>query len=441
MQGEPQMRRLIMKDLIEWKNRKNRKPLILKGVRQSGKTFILNQFGRENYVDIAYFNFESEPSLSNIFSEDLDPVRIITELSINIKKPVNPQTTLVFFDEIQFCNKAITSLKYFCEQLPEYHIVCAGSLIGIAMSKPLSYPVGKVDVYTLYPMSFQEYVLANDENMLVEYINNLDFNTSLSKIFANKLISYLKIYFITGGMPEAVSNWLENRDISETERILDDILNLYLLDFAKHAPAEDFPKLSLIWKSIPEQLAKDNERFFFGHAKKGARAKDLEDAIEWLISAGMVYKVCRISKPFTPLSTYSNNSLFKLFLSDVGLLRKMSGLSPNSILKETNTYTEFKGALTENYILNELIKLTGKSPYFWKSGNTAEVDFIIQTNDMIIPLEVKSSVNVKSKSLSVYREKYQPDLSLRTSLLNLKKESNLINIPLYMFWTIKNIKQ
>ncbi len=320
------MKRLIINEFIKWKNRKDRKPLILKGVRQCGKTYILKLFGKENYEDIAYFNFEGNPALAQHFEQDLDPKRIIMELGVLNNEKINPKSTLIILDEIQFCNAAMTSLKYFYEEIPEYHIVCAGSLLGIALSKPLSFPVGKVDFLTLRPMCFLEFILSNEEEMLIEYIKKLDVNTPVSQMFLDKLTTLYKTYLVTGGMPEVISIWLESKDVSEVERIQDVILNSYELDFAKHAPAAEFPKLSLMWKSIPDQLAKENGKFVYGHVKQGARAKDLEDALQWLVSAGMVYKVNKIEKPAIPLSAYSNPSFFKVYLSDVGLLRRMSKL-------------------------------------------------------------------------------------------------------------------
>lgn len=432
------MKRLILKELIRWKNRKDRKPLILKGVRQCGKTYILKEFGRENYEDVAYFNFEGNPALAERFEQDLDPQRILVELGILARKPLKP-TTLIIFDEIQFCNKALTSLKYFYEQVPDYHIVCAGSLLGISLAKPLSFPVGKVDFLTLRPMSFYEFLLAHDEQMLLEYLEKMDHHTPVPQMFGDKLITGLKTYYVTGGMPEVVANWIENKDVSEVERIQDDILNSYELDFAKHAPAVDFPKLSLIWKSIPDQLAKENGKFIYGHVKPGARAKDLEDALQWLISAGMAYKVSKIEKPALPLSSYSNPGYFKLYMADIGLLRRMSRLPASSIFEDSTLYTEFKGALTENYVLTELVNLLEDVPYYWKSGNTAEVDFVSQFGDKIVPIEVKASTNVRARSLAVYREKYNPEISVRTSLLNLKKDNDLLNIPLYLLWAIKSL--
>ena len=427
-----------MSELKKWKVRKDRKPLILKGVRQCGKTYVLEKFGRENYEEVAYFNFEKNPVLAELFDRDLDPRRIIEELGILSRKLINPLSTLIIFDEIQFCSKALTSLKYFCEQSPQYHVACAGSLLGIALSKPLSFPVGKVDFLMLRPMSFYEFVFANDEQMLLDYIEKININTPVGQIFADKLKTLLKSYYIIGGMPEAVAKWIGTKDLSEVERIQDMILNSYELEFAKHAPAKDFPKISLIWKSIPDQLAKENGKFIYGHVKPGARAKDLEDALQWLISAGMVYKVCKVEKPAIPLSACSDRNYFKLYLSDIGLLRRMSKLPAAIVFNDSKQYAEFKGVLTENYVLCELVNLQEDIPYYWKSGNTAEIDFVVQFEEKIVPVEVKASENVKARSLRVYRQKYKPEVLVRSSMRNLKKDDDLLNIPLYMLWTIKN---
>ena len=427
-----------MSELKKWKIRKDRKPLILKGVRQCGKTYVLEKFGRENYEEVAYFNFEKNPVLAELFDRDLDPRRIIEELGILSRKLINPLSTLIIFDEIQFCSKALTSLKYFCEQSPQYHVACAGSLLGIALSKPLSFPVGKVDFLMLRPMSFYEFVFANDEQMLLDYIEKININTPVGQIFADKLKTLLRSYYIIGGMPEAVAKWIGTKDLSEVERIQDMILYSYELEFAKHAPAKDFPKISLIWKSIPDQLAKENGKFIYGHVKPGARAKDLEDALQWLISAGMVYKVCKVEKPAIPLSACSDRNYFKLYLSDIGLLRRMSKLPAAIVFNDSKQYAEFKGVLTENYVLCELVNLQEDIPYYWKSGNTAEIDFVVQFEEKIVPVEVKASENVKARSLRVYRQKYKPEVLVRSSMRNLKKDDDLLNIPLYMLWTIKN---
>ncbi len=432
------MKRLLYKNLIEWKNSKDRKPLIVKGVRQCGKTWLLKEFGKNNYEDVAYFNFEGNDILQERFEQDLDVLRIIEELSILNNKIIKPGSTLIIFDEIQFCNKALTSLKYFYENAPEYHIVCAGSLLGITLSKPLSFPVGKVDFLDLRPMNFYEFLLANDEQMLVDYLEKNMNNMQIT--FENKLVNYLKYYYIVGGMPEVVDKWIESKDIEQVEKIQDTILNSYELDFAKHAPLSDTPKLSLIWDYIPRELSRENSKFVYGHVKQGARAKDLEDALQWLISAGLCYKVNKIEKPNIPISSYINAQNFKIYMCDVGLLRRKAKVDASIILSnDTQIYTEFKGAMAENFVLLELISLNNDTPFYWTSGNTAEVDFIWQLKDKIIPIEVKSGENLGSRSLTLYRQKYQPKISLKVSMKGLNIQENIINIPLYLLWNLKKL--
>ncbi|MCT4612551.1 MAG: ATP-binding protein [Clostridia bacterium] len=432
------MERLLNEKLVEWKMSKTRKPLILKGVRQVGKTYLLKEFGNKYYEDVAYFNFEGNEALQSRFEQDLDPKRIIEELGVINKRVIKPGRTLIIFDEIQFCSKALTSLKYFYENLPEYHVACAGSLLGIALSKPLSFPVGKVDMMTLYPLNFEEFLLANDESMLVEALKKLKSEEKISALYEEKLMSYLNNYYITGGMPEVLNSWINNKDVEEVSVIQQKILDAYELDFAKHAPVNDYPKLSMIWKSIPEQLARENSKFVYGHVKSGARAKDLEDALEWLISAGMVYKITKIEKPYMPLSAYADSRSFKLYIHDVGLLRKKANLDAAIIYDDKkDIYKEFKGALAENFVLTELIAKTNETAHYWTSGNKAEVDFVKQFKSKIIPIEVKAGKNVTARSLRVYRDKYEPEISFKVSRLNIQKQDGTLNIPLYMVWNIE----
>ena len=430
------MKRILMQKLISWKNDKYRKPLILKGVRQCGKTYLLKEFARTEYQDLAYFNFEGNPALADFFEQDLDPNRIIVELGILLGKKINPATSLTIFDEVQFCPKALTFLKYLQEQAPQYHLACAGSLLGIALSNPSSFPVGKVDILTLRPLNFHEYLLAHQEDDLVDYLKNYRFEQPLAKVFTEKLTALVRTYFVTGGMPEVVSRWVETKNLELIEKLQDAIINAYELDFAKYAPLKDYPKLSLIWQSIPVQLAKDNSKFIYGHAKPGARAKDLEDAMNWLIGAGIAYKICKIEKPALPLSAYADPGYFKLYLSDTGLLRRMSKLPASAIFEQTPSYVEFKGALTENFVLTELISTSDETPYYWRSGNTAEVDFVIQQNEKIVPVEVKSATNVRARSLAEYQKKYKPELAIKVSLRPLHKEENLLHLPLYLIFTL-----
>ena len=426
------MERLLFQELIAWKEKTNRKPLILKGVRQCGKTYLLKTFGRQCYADTAYFNFEETESLKTLFETDYDVNRILFELGLTLGRTIQRETTLIIFDEIQECGRAITALKYFCENAPEYHIVCAGSLLGIALKKQPSFPVGKVDFLTLYPMSYVEFLLANGETQLAGYLTAFKRGEKISEPVANKLATYLKQYYVTGGMPEVVQMWCETHDIEKTEKVQQMILDSYQFDFSKHAPVKDFPKILAIWQSIPEQLAKDNSKFIFGHVRKGWRAKDLEDALVWLEGAGLVYKVCRIEKPFIPMSAYADPTVFKLYLCDVGLLRKLSKLPYEVILESSALYTEFKGAMTENFVLCELLKSSENTPYYWTSGNSAEVDFVIQCGTQIVPIEVKSERNVKAKSLAEYRKKYEPVYAVKTSMRSETNGIGVLNIPLYL---------
>ncbi len=432
------MERTLITDLIKWKNDPNRKPLILKGVRQCGKTYLLKEFGKRCYNDFVYFNFEENESLKTVFEKDYDTGRILFELGLFAGKTIEPDKTLIILDEIQECGRAISSMKYFCENAPQYHIVCAGSLLGIALQKQLSFPVGKVDFLKLYPMSFSEFLRAVGNEALSDFINNCKKGDRIPEAIGEKLSAFLKQYYVTGGMPEVVLSWCEHRNIEKVESIQQAIINSYELDFAKHAPAKDFPKLTAIWRSIPEQLAKENTKFIFSHVKKGWRSKDLEDALEWLIAAGLVYKVCKIEKPFMPLSSYADATAFKLYLADVGILRKLSKLPYEVVLDATPTYREFKGSMTENYVLCEIMKSVDDTAYYWSSNNTAEVDFIIQCSADIVPIEVKSERNVKARSLAEYRKRYEPQYSVKTSMKSDTSGDSVLNIPLYMISSLKN---
>jgi hypothetical protein len=432
------MERTLIQKLVEWKEKSNRKPLILKGVRQCGKTYLLKEFGKRCYENCAYFNFEENDALKTVFEKDYDTKRILFELGLYFGKTIEPGKTLMILDEIQECGRAITAMKYFCENAPEYHIVCAGSLLGIALQKQLSFPVGKVDFLTLYPMSFSEFLRATDGDILADFVNHFQKGDALPDVVGEKLANYLRQYYITGGMPEVVSVWCDTHSMEEVEAVQQTIINSYELDFAKHAPAKDFPKLSAIWRSIPEQLAKENTKFIFSHVKKGWRSKDLEDALEWLIGAGLVYKICKIEKPFIPLSSYADDTAFKLYLADVGILRKLSKLPYEVVLDATPNYREFKGSMTENYVLCELLKSVDDTAYYWSSGNTAEVDFVIQCGKDIVPIEVKSEKNVKARSLAEYRKKYEPRYAVKTSMRNETDGEEVLNIPLYMVSAMKN---
>ncbi|MBN2073830.1 MAG: ATP-binding protein [Actinobacteria bacterium] len=431
------MKRQLTDKILNWKSSANKKPLLIKGIRQSGKTWLLTEFGRLNYEDTAYFNFEKNDSISKIFDKDLEPKRILTELGVLHGKAIRPGKTIIIFDEIQLCSRAIISLKYFYESTPEYHIASAGSLLGIALASPTSYPVGKVDMMTLRPMNFYEYLLSNREDMLLEYLSEKkDQPEPIPDAFAEKLLAHLNQYYIVGGMPEAVSVWLNTKNISETENTQQNILNLFELDFAKYAPAHQIPKLSMIWNSIPAQLAKENGKFVYGLLRKGAGAREFEDAMAWLQNAGMAYKVFKVKKPSVSLKAYEDKSYFKLYFPDVGLLRKMANLSAKSILQEDRLYQEFKGAMAENFCLQELVSALDVVPHYWSSGNLAEIDFITQFTDKIIPIEVKAAENAMSKSLSFYRKKYSPPLSVKASRRNISYRGGLLYWPLYLLWRL-----
>lgn len=434
MKGSDLLKRLIIDDLQRWKQSKYRKPLILKGVRQVGKTWILNEFGKQYYDNIAYFNFDEQEELVSFFETTKDVKRILQNLMMVNGSPILPKTTLVIFDEIQECNKALNTLKYFCEKAPEYHIACAGSLLGIVLSKPSSFPVGKVDFMTIHPMSFTEFLIANGDEDLVNYLKSINVIEPIPEIFFNQLQEKLKMYFITGGMPEAVRLWTEERDTGLVQTALKNILNAYELDFSKHAEIKDIAKLGMIWNSIPSQLARENKKFLYNAVKEGARAREYEDALTWLCNAGMVYKIYRSTKPGLPMSAYDDLTSFKVYAVDTGLLRRVALLDPVAFKEGIRLFTEFKGALTENFVLQSLADKYEAIPRYWTSGGQAEVDFIIQRGNEIIPIEVKADQNVNSRSLTLYGQKYEAEtkIRLRFSLRNLKQDGNLLNIPLFM---------
>jgi predicted AAA+ superfamily ATPase len=428
------LKRLIIEDLQRWKESKHRKPLILKGVRQVGKTWLLNEFGRKYYDNIAYFNFDEQEELSPFFETTKDAKRILQNLTMVNGTPISPEKTLVIFDEIQECNKALNTLKYFCEKAPEYHIACAGSLLGIALTKPSSFPVGKVDFLSVYPMNFTEFLVANGDKNLADYMENINEIELIPEIFFNQLQEKLKMYFITGGMPEAVRSWTEERDTGLVQTALKNILNAYELDFSKHAELKDIAKLGLIWNSLPSQLARENKKFLYSTVKEGARAREYEDALTWLCNAGMSYKIYRSTKPGLPMSAYDDLTAFKLYAVDTGLLRRSALLDPIAFNEGARLFTEFKGALTENFVLQGLVNKYEAIPRYWTSGGQAEVDFIIQRGNDIIPIEVKADQNINSRSLTLYGQKYEAEtkIRLRFSLKNLKQDGNLLNIPLFM---------
>ncbi len=432
------MYRLITRDLQNWKNAETRKPLILKVIRKCGKTWILKEFGKQNFTDTVYFTFENNTPQCACFDQDMDPARIIKELSFLSNKTITPGTTLVIFDEIQFCPNALTSLKYFCEEMPKLHIACAGSLLGVQLAKKEgSFPVGKTDFLTLRPMNFAEYLYANGETYLLSHLETLLSDEMVPASLTQKLENLYKDYLVTGGMPEVVKIWTNTHDLQEIERIQRSIIDSYEADFMKYAPRELLPKLSLIWNSVPQQLAKDNHKFIFSHIKKGLKARDLEDALHWLVSAGIILKMAKIEKPAVPLSHYADSTNFKIYLCDVGLLRSLAAFPAAGISSPTPVVSDMRGALTENYVLTELLAANDAAAYFWKR-NESEIEFIIQNELDVIPIEVKAAKNTRSRSLNEYRKHYTPLLAIKTSLKNISKQTDemgtLLEIPLYLIW-------
>lgn len=419
------------KKLCSWKLSADRKPLILQGARQVGKTWLLKHFGATEFDNVAYFNFEEQPDLKQFFENTKDVSRIIQNLSLVYGQPILPQKTLVIFDEIQESNEALNALKYFCENSPEYAVASAGSLLGVSMSRGNSFPVGKVDFLQLHPICFSEFLSAADPK-LFSYLENIERIEPLPDIFFHPLIDKLKMFFISGGMPEAVVALLEKQDVEKTQQVLQNIINAYALDFSKHAENKEIPKINHLWTSIPSQLAKANKKFLYQVVKPGARSREYEDALLWISHAGLVHRIFRITKPGLPLSAYDDLSAFKLYLIDVGLLRRLSLLNPIAIQEGNRLFTEFKGALSENFVLQHLIANFEGIPRYWTSGSQAEVDFLVQMKNDIIPIEVKSDENIRSKSLTVYNDLYQPPVRIRYSLKNLKKDVGLLNIPLFM---------
>ncbi|MCC7525781.1 MAG: ATP-binding protein [Chitinophagaceae bacterium] len=426
-----EIKRQIEGKLIAWQKSKKRKPLLLRGARQVGKTFLLKRFGKTNFSNIAYFNFEEQPELKQFFLQTKDTNRLLENLTLVHGKPIEPQKTLIIFDEIQECNEALNSLKYFNENTPQYAIACAGSLLGVALSKGQSFPVGKVDILQVQPLEFLEFLSADDP-ALFDYLENIDKPEPLPDIFFNPLVDKLKKYFICGGMPEAAVSLLEEKDIDKTQQVLQNILNAYALDFSKHAEAKDVPKINHIFSSVPSQLARENKKFLYQAAQPGARAREYENALLWLADAGLLYRIFRTSKPGLPLSAYDDLSAFKLYLLDVGLLRRLSGLHPSAISEGNRLFSAFKGALTENFVLQHLISQLETTPRYWTSGAQAEVDFIIQSGNEVIPAEVKSDENIRSRSLTLYHQQYNPPLRIRYSLQNLRLQDGLLNIPVFM---------
>ena len=430
------MKRFILNELIKWKESKYRKPLILKGARQIGKTYILKQFGQENYEGVAYFNFDHDEDLYNLFSNTKDPKRILEQLSFIYGKAILPEKTLIIFDEIQECPNALNSLKYFQEEANEYHIVCAGSLLGIRLSHT-SFPVGKVEFLNMYPMTFSEFLIADNCENLVEYMKSIKDIENIPDIFFNQLEEKLKAYFIIGGMPEAVSVWVNEKDIGLVNNVQEDILKAYESDFSKHTQNSEANKISLIWNSIPSQLARENKKFIYQTIKEGARAREYESALNWLNDANLIYKVYNVNKTDFPLKAYHDLSCFKIYMNDVGLLRRMANLDSRIVVEGNKLFEEFKGAFTENYVLNMLCNKFDVVPNYF-TFDRHEIDFVIQYKNKIIPIEVKANKSINNISLTKFNEKFNSELSIRFSMNNLKKDGKIVNIPLFLIEYIDN---
>lgn len=424
------MERTAMEALVKWNGKKNRKPLILKGARQVGKTWLMKEFGKRYFKYTAYVNFDNNERMRDVFESDYNIDRILMAVNIETGVKIVPGETLIIFDEIQEAPKAIASLKYFCEDAPEYAVIAAGSLLGVAIHKGVSFPVGKVDTIQLNPLSFREFLAAVGEEGLARLIERKEYD--LMSAFREKYIDWLKKYYYIGGMPEVVSSFAEEKDFGEVRYLQKQIIEMYENDFSKHTTEQELPRIRMVWNSVPMQLAKENKKFLFGKIKEGARAKDFEIAIEWLQDCGLITKVYRVNKPAMPLKAYIEFSAFKLYLLDVGLLSAMSDLDARTILEGNRIFTEFKGALTEQYVLQQLIADTEYVPYYFtETKSEGKIDFMIQKGMDIIPFEVKAEENLRAKSLKCFCEKYEPREAIRTSMSDYKQQDWLTNIPLW----------
>ena len=430
------MYRMAMEQLKAWKAQRQRKPLIIRGARQVGKTWLMKEFGATYYNEVVYINFDNNERMKNLFEGSLEIDRLITGLELYAGHKINAENTLLIFDEVQEVPKALTSLKYFNEDAPQYQIVCAGSMLGVALHQGTSFPVGKVEFLDLYPLSFFEFMMAMGKEQFMKLLQKGDFE--MATTFKQDYIDLLKHYYYVGGMPEVVLSFSENKDFNEVREIQQRILAAYEQDFSKHAPNEVVPRIRMLWNSIPAQLTKENKKFIYGLIKEGARAKEYELALLWLTDCGLVHKVHRVMAPSLPLKAYEDLKAFKLFLVDVGLLSCMVGLRQGILLDGNEMFKEFKGALTEQYVLQQLKTLKGVQTYYWTAERgTAEVDFVIDTGNAIIPVEVKAEVNLQAKSLKTYREKFNPALSIRTSMADYKREDWLLNLPL---WAVEKLE-
>ena len=424
------MERFLINDLIAWKGSRHRKPLIVNGARQVGKTWLLKEFGARHFDNLAYVSLDVNEAACALFDAGFDRKRILGGLSLLTGERIDPGSTLVVLDEIQACPKALTSLKYFCEEAPEYAIAAAGSLLGISATEGTGYPVGKVDTLDLYPLSFREFLDATGEGALRNMLDEGD--PAMVDVFKDRAISALKTYFVVGGMPAAVAEYAETADFSIVRKIQGQILEDYQRDFAKHVPRRLYPRMLEMWASIPAHLSRENKKFVFGHIREGARAKDYDEALVWLSQAGLIQRVRRVTKPGIPLSAYDDNKAFKVFLLDLGLLGAMSGLEPASITEGNRVFTEFKGALAEQYVCQQLVSSCGIKPFYWSAGNSSgEIDFLMQRGGGIYAIEVKAEENLQAKSLRAFKQKCPEVHALRFSLAGFREQDWMRNIPLY----------
>lgn len=432
------MYRYAIEILKEWKKSKYRKPLIIEGARQVGKTWLMQEFGKQAYKDMVYINFDSNTSMKTLFEADLNTDRLIMGMELYIGKKIDPNHTLIVFDEVQEVPKALSSLKYLYENAPQYHIICAGSLLGTALHEGTSFPVGKVDFLKLYPLSYKEYLMAIGKEQYAKLVSKHDFE--MMKAFKNVLIDTLKQYYYVGGMPEAVLHFSENQDFNEVRKIQQRILDAYEQDFSKHAPNEVVPRIRMLWNSIPSQLARENKKFVYGLVREGARAKEYEAALLWLADCGLVYRIGRVTSGNIPLKAYEDLKAFKLFMLDVGLLGCMAGLRQRTLVEGNDLFTEFKGALTEQYVLQQLLTDSElRIFYYTNDRGSCEIDFVVDDGERIIPLEVKAEENLKAKSLKMYCERFKPELAVRTSMSDFREEEWMTNLPLYAAGEIRKL--
>jgi len=434
--------REILEDLMKWNASRYRKPLVLQGARQVGKSFVLKQFGKQFFENCCYVNFDDEKEHKLEFAKTKNPYRLVSYLSAVKGIDIQPEKTLIIFDEIQECNEALNSLKYFNEQRPEQAIVCAGSLLGVALKRQgASFPVGNVDFLTLYPVSFTEFLTHYNKRLYVFLTNYVSANNleKIPEIIHTQLIEAYKVYICCGGMPETIVRYLENKDWQEVDIVNNQILLAYALDFAKHINSKDIPRLHLLWQNIQDNLAKEDKKFRYSLIEKNTRAREYENAVEWLVLSGLVNRVYEEQTLRLPVAAYKNSSAFKLYMADAGLLRTKFRLDPATILQGDKLFIEFKGILTENYVLQSLVRQFGNEVFYWRSGNQAEIEFILQNRNRIVPVEAKSASSIKSKSLSEYRKRYLPELSIRLSLKNVEQNDDLITVPLYLADHLKSL--